>query len=185
MFVYAHTEQGIDPFAQLRETLGRTKCMLPRLTVEQRACAVLVDALRRVQRSHGRGGVQRRGALRHARRGGRRRAAQPGAQVRRLWVPARRALVEHLVPPRRVFRACARADEQRAGRKRGLDGEVAVAVLDEPDVARSRHAPGGGRKIVDEVRDAAELGAEGRAYGELVDDVFVVVLCGGLLSGVS
>jgi len=84
--------------------------------------------------------------------------------------------MEYLVLTRGVFCACTRADEQRAGCEGGLDGKVADAVCDEPDVARPRHPSGGGRKIVDEMRDASELGANGRAHDKLVKDIFIVQL---------
>src|SRR5947209_6639435 len=60
VLVYADTEQGVDPFAQLTEApRGRVKRLPYVVLVKQGTRAVVdVDALRRVQRSHGRGGMQ-------------------------------------------------------------------------------------------------------------------------------
>lgn len=77
---------------------------------------------------------------------------------------------------RRVFRARTRANKKRAGRKGGLNGKVAYGVCDEPDVSRPRHSSGGGRKVVDELRNATELGTDGWGYEKTVDLIFVVLI---------
>jgi len=77
---------------------------------------------------------------------------------------------------RRVFRARTRANEKCAGREGGLNGKVAYGVRDKPNVSRPRHSSGGGRKVVDEMGKATELGADGWGYEKTVDLFFVVLV---------
>jgi hypothetical protein len=84
--------------------------------------------------------------------------------------------MEHLMTTRRVFRARTRANEKCAGREGGLNGKVAYGVRDKPNVSRPRHSSGGGRKVVDEMGKATELGADGWGYEKTVDLFFVVLV---------
>lgn len=77
---------------------------------------------------------------------------------------------------RRVFRARTRANKKCAGSEGGLNGKVAHGVRDKPDVSRPRHSSGGGREVVDEMRQATELGADGWSYEKIVNLIFVVFL---------
>lgn len=77
---------------------------------------------------------------------------------------------------RRVFRARTRANKKRAGSEGGLNGKVAYSVRNKPDVSRPRHSSGGRRKVVDEMWQATELGADGWGYEKIVNLIFVVFI---------
>lgn len=87
--------------------------------------------------------------------------------------------MKHLMTAGRVFRARTRANEKCAGREGGLNGKVTYSVRDKPDVSRPRHSSGGRREIVDEMREATELVADGWGYEKIVDLIFVVLIVFG------
>lgn len=77
---------------------------------------------------------------------------------------------------RSAFCARTRANEKCAGGEGGLNGKVAYSVRDKPNISRPRHSSGGGRKIVDEMREATKLGADGWGYGKTENLIFVVLI---------